>query len=252
MKQFTLLLLLIPSWVFSQSIERVVTSTAGENKTISGTAKVSWTIGEPIIDNFIATNDITSGFQQGEKSTNLPVRLLTFEAKRKNSTSVQLNWKAAWSEGFKGFWIERKLEGENEFQSIAFIEKKEGENYIHLDLNNHFDNSYYRLKMAEMDGSFEYSAIKVVEGTPIKHQISFYPNPVVHELNVQIQADQRQLPQNINYSVHSINGQLVFEHTIDFQYHFNVPKVEQLTSGWYILKVKFDKTNSTNSKFFKQ
>jgi hypothetical protein len=244
--------LLFPSWLFSQSIERAVTSTAGENQSISGIAKVSWTIGEPVINNFLSTNDITSGFQQGEKSVNLPVRLLTFEAKRQNPNIVYLNWKAAWSSGFKGFWIERKLEGENEFQPIIFIEKKETENYTHPDANNHFDNSYYRLKMVELDGSFEYSNIKVVEGTPIKHQITFYPNPVENDLNVRIQVDNRQLPQNINYSIYSINGQLIVEHTIDFQYQFNIPSVEDLTSGWYILKVKLNEYNTTNWKFFKK
>lgn len=251
MNQFTLLFLLLPSWLFSQSIERAVTSTAGESQTISGIAKVSWTIGEPIIANYLSTNDITQGFQQGEKSANLPVRLLTFEAKRQNPLLVNLNWKAAWSGGFKGFWIERKLEAETEFQSIVFIEKKEAENYTHLDANNHFDNSYYRLKMIEMDGSFEYSDIKVVAGTPIQHSVSFYPNPVESDLNINIQADIRQLPRQIEYAIYAINGQLIMQNTIDFQHQFQISAIDQLASGWYILKIKLDKVNITNQKFFR-
>jgi hypothetical protein len=255
-----LLLSLLLSWVgsqsYAQSIERQIIGTAGEIQTISGTAIVSFSIGEPIIEShFLANNHITQGFQQGEKSAALPVNLLTFDANRLNPLMVDLDWEAVWSGDFQGFWIERQLEGETEFQSLKFVTKSELEGvqkYNHQDNNSHFEESYYRLKMLEADGSFKYSAIKSVKGTPLVHRITAFPNPFDEFLQVEIIPDTRQLPVKVQIQLFSADGLMVKELTVPFSHLFTINQLEHLPKGWYFLKIKMDKQESETVKVVKQ
>ena len=69
MKKLFLFILVIPSYVFSQQLERSILSTAGEvGKTDKMT--LSWTLGELAVNKASAGNLIfTEGFQQGSKSS---------------------------------------------------------------------------------------------------------------------------------------------------------------------------------------
>jgi hypothetical protein len=69
MKKFLLFILVIPSYVFSQQLERSILSTAGE---VGRTDKMtlSWTLGELAVNKASSGNLIfTEGFQQGSKSS---------------------------------------------------------------------------------------------------------------------------------------------------------------------------------------
>ena len=236
-------LLFVNYYSNGQTIERQLTATAGETQTISGTAIVSWSIGEPATANYLSTNDITQGFQQGEKSAVLPVDLIDFNAKRKTPFVVNLDWEAAWTGNFKGFWIERRFEGETEFEAIQFVKKHELESvqhYFFADENAHTDNSYYRLKMLEEDESFEYSVIKVVKGTPLKHTVTSFPNPFSDHLQFQINPDTRVNPSRIDIELYHSDGAKVLQQTYGFTNQITISELAELPEGWYILNVKID------------
>ncbi|KHJ36556.1 hypothetical protein PBAC_32580 [Pedobacter glucosidilyticus] len=119
----------------------------------------------------------------------LPVTLTEFVAKASSNGAV-LNWKTASEEKFNGFEVEHRTDN-SDFKAIngAFISG--GKNTYSYTHNNPVNgNNYYRLKMVDQDGTFEYSDIEVVQyglaNTDVK--IQCYPNPVTEQLNIGFNA----------------------------------------------------------------
>jgi hypothetical protein len=99
-----------------------------------------------------------------EMSEIVPVELLAFTASVNNS-EVQLLWSTASELNNQGFEIERAIDDENNFVTIAFVSAKGSTSEINYysfsdkpDLNG-VHNIYYRLKQIDFDGSFSYSDI---------------------------------------------------------------------------------------------
>lgn len=248
------LLAFIGTFLFGQSIERTLFTTAGEVQTISGSAIVSWSIGEPISENYINTNHITQGFQQGAYSVILPVHLFDFEANRQSVSTVQLNWNAAWTGGFKGFWVERKLEHETAFTALAFIERNTSESdllYTTLDENDYHDNSYYRLKMIELDGTVEYSEIKVVAGSPLRHQLSIFPNPTHQGITLSMLPDLRQSPERVTITVSSSIGHFLFQKEFNFSPEIQLTEMKDFSKGVYLMQIYLDDVLFSTQRFAK-
>ena len=72
--------------------------------------------------------------------SSLPVELLEFTAERLNFEEVDLNWVTATELNNEGFYIERMIDGEAEFSTLAFVEgsgnSTDTRYYHHIDLNN--------------------------------------------------------------------------------------------------------------------
>ncbi|HSI91298.1 MAG TPA: T9SS type A sorting domain-containing protein, partial [Adhaeribacter sp.] len=109
----------------------------------------------------------------------LPVELLCFNA-RKTGATVQLTWETASEMNSDRFEIERSQDGRT-FETIGSVKAAGHSNtvkrYAFEDKNPNSGLNYYRLKQADLDGSFAYS--KVVSVTAVKKEIavSLYPNP---------------------------------------------------------------------------
>ena len=142
------------------------------------------------------------GFGQ---SSPLPVKLLDFTAQIQNANDVLLKWKSGSENNVDRYEIELAA-GNAELQAGHFV--KIGEvaslgnttsfrNYTFTDLQpDKFGPRYYRLKIVNLDGSFNYSPIRsVVFSDAILWQI--YPNPsngyfnLVYQLNANETIDAR-------------------------------------------------------------
>ena len=138
------------------------------------------------------TNGEVEDFQ---KSVALPVELSSFQAKAKDC-EVQLTWKTESEEKFDYFEIQWSGDGQD-FESMEIV-KGEGGNfgqtYIHVD-NRATQTNYYRLKMIDLDGSFEYSNIESASVNCGKvHDFNIYPNPATTTqgiLNVEFFASKK-------------------------------------------------------------
>ncbi|WP_304064217.1 T9SS type A sorting domain-containing protein [Pedobacter glucosidilyticus] len=122
-------------------------------------------------------------------STTLPVALTDFVVKA-FSNSVVLNWKTASEEKFNGFEVEHRTDNAD-FKAINGAFVSGGKNTYSYTHNNPANgNNYYRLKMVDQDGTFEYSDIQAVQfdlaGADVK--IQCYPNPVTDQLNIRFNA----------------------------------------------------------------
>jgi hypothetical protein len=131
----------------------------------------------PSFTNIVSTGNLGIGCSP------LPVNLKSFNAARKNTSTVDLKWETAQEENSKGFYVERKLSNGG-WQAVTFVESKaiRGNSstplsYEFTDLNNAKGISQYRLRQVDIDGKQAYSQIRSVRGEGQKSKTIIYPNP---------------------------------------------------------------------------
>jgi hypothetical protein len=126
-----------------------------------------------------ATNANAAWFTLARRDqTPLPVRLVSFSAQQLDG-QVQLKWQSSSEENTSHFDVERSADGRN---FAPLLTKKAQGNSAALVSYQAVDNSplggtsYYRLKMVDLDGTFEYSNMVSVnaEGTVL---VRAFPNP---------------------------------------------------------------------------
>lgn len=140
----------------------------------------------------------------------LPIELLNFEAILQNR-AVDLNWQTASEHNNEFFTVERSANLFN-FEPITYIggagNSTELLSYTTQDLNPLDGVSYYRLKQTDLDGTFEYSDIRVVI-LGADDKLLVFPNPSNTGLiNFQNPADIGEL------SIYDSEGKLVFKETV--------------------------------------
>lgn len=120
----------------------------------------------------------------------LPVNLLYFTA-TPQKTEIKLEWASSKAWDFSHYELERSADGIS-FEYLMTIDAEENTdwivNYTCSDRQPLSGLSYYRLKVVDIDGQFEYKGIEVVRFTGAASFI-VYPNPSNRGvLNVQQQA----------------------------------------------------------------
>lgn len=166
--------------------------------------------------------------------TALPIQLAIFEAKLVAENHALLNWETMHETNLKGFGVERSTDSRN-WESIGFVGSKSDNGNSNTSLNYELvDNktingtNLYRLKIENLDGSFEYSPIRfvIVEGN---QSITIYPNPAQSVLNIKATNDQNiiglQILDNAGRTLQSIKG------------YVNIIQTENLSNGNYILRI---------------
>jgi hypothetical protein len=139
-------------------------------------------------------------------SAPLPIKLLSFSANKKENTSL-LNWHSGQEINNKGFEIERSANGDffnNNLKVLGFVQSTNSSNgsaYSFIDTKPFAGRNYYRLKQIDIDNSFSFSDIKVVDFSNTK--ISVYPNPFTGKIKVLFVADKS------NYRIINAEGQVV-------------------------------------------
>lgn len=117
----------------------------------------------------------------------LPVTYSSFKAYPEGA-DVILNWKTETEKDNARFIIERSEDGLQFIESgkVKGINASQGASYQYRDLKPGEGIFYYRLKQADIDGSFSYSAIVKVNITLSgKRNISLLSNLVDQEINIQ-------------------------------------------------------------------
>lgn len=109
----------------------------------------------------------------------LPVNLISFDAKQAGLQTI-LDWQVAQEIGLASYTVQRSTDGRS-FTDLSTTTAKglpEIQNYRSLDPQPAKGNNYYRLKMNDLDGAYEYSSIVMVYHGLGKDVIfSAYPNP---------------------------------------------------------------------------
>jgi trimeric autotransporter adhesin len=173
----------------------------------------------------------------------LPIELLTFDGKVQGE-NVLLNWKTALEDNVKNFDIERSENG-IDFRRIGMASPKgSNSNYDFLDENNLGKNNYYRLKINDLDNSFAYSNIIVVNIAKAKKEIRIYPTLVTDVVNIEYDIDTK-IEQ---IQVIDAAGKLVYS----FENTGNQIDLSELSSGMYFVQIKSADNSVFVGKIVKQ
>ncbi len=122
----------------------------------------------------------------------LPVELITFRANN-DEMHAYLEWKTASEKNSSHFDVEYSPDG-NSWQKAGEVKAAgnslEELNYTfqHLEayrLSGSDGNMYYRLKMVDIDGKYEYSEVRQVVFSEQAPSVEVFPNPVADLLNIQ-------------------------------------------------------------------
>ncbi|GAA4442270.1 hypothetical protein GCM10023091_28740 [Ravibacter arvi] len=109
--------------------------------------------------------------------SSLPVTLIAFDGKT-TAEGVVLTWSTANEADFDRFVIEKSVNPKAGFIALAEISAGNGK-YAYTDTHTGSGNTYYRLKMIDIDASFEYSRIISVQPAKDVNAAFIYPNPAV-------------------------------------------------------------------------
>ncbi|MEO6286854.1 MAG: HYR domain-containing protein [Dyadobacter sp.] len=123
-----------------------------------------------------------SGFFVNTVFTPLPVTLISFNGKRAESGEAILNWVTADEKYFDRFEVQKSLNAKS-FETIGTINGQSSGNtalrsYGFTDAGQ--SAPYYRLKMVDDDGTYQYSKIINIQNGELRSVVGqFYPNPAV-------------------------------------------------------------------------
>ena len=107
----------------------------------------------------------------------LPVELLSFKAEAKEST-VNLVWETAHELNLDHFEIQRSGDGKT-YEKIGSVTAKGQGDYQFVDHEMVYNtNIFYRLRMVDVDGRFDFSKVETVRLESLINELEVVPNPV--------------------------------------------------------------------------
>ncbi len=141
----------------------------------------------------------------------LPVELISFKGawEREN---VLLKWTTASEENFSHFEIQKLNHSETKWETISNVRGAEEntlieQSYVYLDHNPNHKN-YYRLKMIDNDGTYEYSKIVTINSIQDNQGVSISPNPSFGVINFNITSKSSSIKNGL-LKVVDINGKII-------------------------------------------
>ena len=143
------------------------------------------TVGGSGTESYVTVCSILNAITECDPGASLPVNLASIQAAVQLDGSVSVTWKVATEEDFSHYEIERSYS--NTWEKIGTVNSKYnglagGGSYEHTDNPKATGEIYYRLKMVDLDGTFEYSPVASVKVELLTGDISVYPNPVNGEV----------------------------------------------------------------------
>lgn len=131
------------------------------------------------------SSGINQGFQGhdviiiGQQTQALPLELLSFTAQRKAQRSY-LQWATAWESGTSHFEVEHSTDA-RQFRTLGKViasgQSVSEVNYDYWHEQPITGNNYYRLRMVDLDDSYEYSPVVKLIFDANGEEVLVYPNP---------------------------------------------------------------------------
>jgi hypothetical protein len=165
----------------------------------------------------------------------LPIVLIDFKASLSQQGKAILNWSSAIEIDSKSYIIEKSING-IDFSGVGQVDaagsSRAAFNYSFADKNIISGRTYYRLKMLDTDGKFEYSKVVYVNGK-VGNVVTAGPNPFITSIQLfgipSADVNQKNI-QVINTVGQQINYRVTGANTITLE--------ATAPTGMYIIKVK--------------
>jgi hypothetical protein len=156
----------------------------------------------------------------------LPVVLTSF-----NAAAEGLNTKLVWNTeeelNIASYVVEKSADGRT-YNTIGSVKATNQKTYSFVDGQPGSDNSYYRLKMVDIDGSFKYSYIVSIKSR-LNMNISLSPNPVKNLLMIQ----HPKVVSDGHIQIINANGQLLKDVRLSANAVISNVDMSGFTSGFY-------------------
>ena len=176
----------------------------------------------------------TNLFSQVSDTTVLPVELEFFDAYQRYDFHL-LEWKAESEENFRVYEVEQSFDGIN-FDYISSVQPNGSKFYNYLIYEYAIGNNYYRLKMIDNDGSFEYSNIRVINAPD--NDFKFTISPTLSRIGDIVTVDVN--AEDIQFDVYNVLGRKVYTGEIDAQTQLVFQE-----AGIYFVSVIFNQSRRT-------
>ena len=178
----------------------------------------------------------------------LPLHLLSFTARREAPNNL-LRWTTANEVNVDRFEIERTSNG-TEFKKIGIV-KAGLSNYNFTDSKPLANVNYYRIKMIDRDGKFEYSPVRQITISNSLLSIALYPNPAKDHFNLNIYTPTAQQAQ---VQMTDQAGKVIRQQGISLlagENNQNI-RVSDIAPGIYLLKVIYREGITQTTKWIKE
>jgi hypothetical protein len=123
---------------------------------------------------------------QARYSATLPLTLLSFTAQNTEQGKVKLSWTTEDEINTSQFIVEKSTDG-NLFESVDSVPAagSGGSSYYFTDdILNIVATYYYRLKMVDIDGRYEYSSIARININATHSRLVVFPNPATEFITI--------------------------------------------------------------------
>jgi uncharacterized delta-60 repeat protein len=172
--------------------------------------------------------------------TVLPLKLLSITAKKDGKTNL-LQWTTTQEINIDRFEIERSLNGKD----YSNIGKMNGglSKYNFTDEKPFTGINYYRIKMIDKDGKFEYSPVRIINNSG-SFYVHVYPLPAKGRLNIQVQSNKTE---KADILVTTISGKTILTNPVLLAAGVNNTfiNLQSFSKGAYFLKIVTSQTTET-------
>ncbi len=167
----------------------------------------------------------------------LPVELVNFEG-RESGKEVSLSWTTASEENSSHFEIQKSING-IDWEVIGEVKSNgnsvEMNYYVFNDERPSKGNNYYRLRMVDLDVTFEYSEtvgvrVETASETELA-EVTIFPNPTVDYLTIDFKGT---VNSELNIRVMNVSGNILY--TSKGSENSNID-VSQFATGTYFLVI---------------
>lgn len=179
-------------------------------------------------------------FYQASVSAPLPVELMSFNATGQSNNEVLLDWEAAIEKDLSYYGIEYSPSGLH-YSQIGAINAtgtlSQSAKYFFIHTNAQVGSNYYRLRMVNLNGSFEYSPLRSVTFKDRVSGFELLPNPTAGPLEL-ISHNINKYASTLRYQLTDNNGKLLLENQLsDETTKFDLSRYP---GGYYFLSIWTD------------
>lgn len=177
----------------------------------------------------------------------LPVELTHFDAQPVQQ-QVQLRWQTSSEVNSRGFEVEYAPDGRN-WSSIGFVpatgQPDYMEDYTYYHENPQPGHNYYRLRIVEEDGSYEFTDTRVVLFKDARTVFEFFPNPFHQSLQLKTRFEE---PELVQVQITDLLGTLYTQYPLACDAGtmvYTLPETDQLPAGTYFIQIRHNSGTAT-------